>query len=181
MRLCPFRRPRHQLHLIADHVWVFLTRSYYVFTRHSQSQAKENSTSESIKGGTEVLHLQLSWSSHITMSKSTPSAQITTGGRGEPNCLPRNVLLPSRLFSSLPADTKTQNRAGPTSNRTPQQGLRNVMEKAAGDERGLIPGRGSGLADEGAVPEAAGGEGVTGPLDRMPSFPAPFSTARNAR
>jgi hypothetical protein len=43
-----------------------------------------------------------------------------------------------------------------------KKGRRELLEKAAGDERVFIPGRGCGLADEAssdAIPEAAGGEG----------------------
>jgi hypothetical protein len=42
--------------------------------------------------------------------------------------------------------------------------------KAAGDERAFIARRASGLADAAsadAMPEAAGGQRVTGPLDQM--------------
>jgi hypothetical protein len=45
------------------------------------------------------------------------------------------------------------------------------VEKAAGDDRDFIPSRGCGLADgtsSDAMPDAAGSEEVTGPLNGMP-------------
>jgi hypothetical protein len=44
-----------------------------------------------------------------------------------------------------------------------------VVGKAAGDERVFIPSRPPGwqMGVSDAIPATAGGEGVTGPLDRM--------------
>jgi hypothetical protein len=50
------------------------------------------------------------------------------------------------------------------------KGSERGVGKAAGDECVFIPGEGTGLADEvgsDTIPDTAGGEVVTGPLDRM--------------